>query len=83
MTETRLSTCRRTKGLGDGWHRQQSCTAPAPVYTHVCNHDMQVSSAWLPSVQVAAATFGIDAPWLPTFTVAPVVTEFLQVCGCL
>jgi len=32
---------------------------------------------------VAAATFGIDAPWLPTFTVAPVVTEFLQARDCL
>ncbi|EFN59248.1 hypothetical protein CHLNCDRAFT_56815 [Chlorella variabilis] len=27
---------------------------------------------------VAATTFGLDMPWLPTFVVAPVVTEFLQ-----
>lgn len=27
---------------------------------------------------VAAATLGFDAPWLPTFVVDPVVTEFLQ-----
>lgn len=31
-----------------------------------------------PLLQVAAATFGLDAPWLPTFVVDPVVTEFLQ-----
>ncbi|PSC70095.1 ATPase AAA [Micractinium conductrix] len=27
---------------------------------------------------VAARTFGLDMPWLPTFVVDPVVTEFLQ-----
>ena len=36
----------------------------------------------LPAPQVAAATFGFDAPWLPTFTVAEVVTEFLQASAC-
>lgn len=77
------SACRRTPRK-PGRVTISQCAQQAPLcaphlpYTPAALAHLPPAALACRLPQVAAATFGFDAPWLPTFAVDPVVTEFLQ-----